>query len=439
MKSEQELREDVLACLMAGLEAADPERLVRDALEREESALPPGESVLVVGFGKAALRMSWGADRTLGDRILGGTLIVPHGSPGKCPPRLRHYHGAHPIPDAGCVAGAQAVRDVVLRAAQSQTQLLCLISGGGSALLTLPPAGIPLEEIRTVTRELQLAGADIRELNCVRKHLDQLKGGRLARIAGPAPILALVLSDVVGDPCDAIASGPVSPDPTAYADAVEVLKHRGLWGRAPEGVRRHLQAGLEGNVEDSPRPDDACFASVRTSIVGNARTAAEAAVGCAQGLGYDSQLLSVEITGEAREAGRVLGQRARAIREGSAGPRMPACLVAAGETAVTVRGAGKGGRNQELVLAAAMEIEGLKGVALGSLGTDGIDGPTDVAGAIATGRTVRRAREQGHNPSAALGENDSYTLFHALGDHIQTGPTGTNVTDLQIVLVSDEH
>ncbi len=425
------LREDALACLRAAIAAVEPERLVREELQIAADSLPGAGPVHVAAIGKAAAAMARGAAAALGDRFAGGVVVTPPGGDDSLPTGCRAIAGGHPVPDAGSVAGGRAVLELAERLGADDL-LLCLISGGGSALMTLPPAGLPLADVQAATMALLRAGATIGELNAVRKHLDRLKGGRLARAAAPARTLALVLSDVVGDPLDVIASGPVSPDPTTFADAVGVIRRRGAWDALPAKVQEHLDRGLRGEAKESPKEADRCFERVAVRIVGNNRLAAEAALAEALRRGFATRLLTTELTGEAREVGRDLAAAALAER---AGPSPgPAGLVAAGETTVTVTGRGSGGRNQELALGAGLALDGCEGILLASAGTDGIDGPTDAAGAFADGATVRRARAHGLDPEAALRDNDTYPFFRALGDLILTGPTGTNVMDLQVVL-----
>ncbi|MBI4520068.1 MAG: DUF4147 domain-containing protein [Gemmatimonadetes bacterium] len=430
---EVRLRRDARRCLDTALRAVDPERLVTDALREE--VLAAGSSVLLVAVGKAAAAMARGARAVIGERVAQGIVLAPRGATPPAPPPLQTFHGGHPVPDEAGVAGAQAVLDLVRGAGRSD-QILLLLSGGGSALMTLPPDDITLHDVRTVTAQLLAAGAPIEDLNCVRKHLDRLKGGQLAREAAPAHVLALVLSDVVGDPLDVIASGPVSPDPTTFADAINVLERYRVWASAPPAVRDHLEAGRAGDVPETPKRGERPFARVRARLVGRGRTAAAAALAEAAVLGYETHLLSDSLTGEAREVGRSLAEIGRRVRDSGVPLPPPACLAAAGETVVTVRGDGVGGRNQELALAAALALENVDGVIVASMGTDGIDGPTDAAGALATWTTLARARRAGLDPRAALDRNDSYPFFRALGDLIVTGPTGTNVMDLQLVLVA---
>lgn len=432
---EARLRDDVGRCFRAALEAVDPRNRVRAALAADP--LPGSGDVVVLAVGKAAGTMAGGARDALGERISRGVVLAPRGTELPEIPGVEGRRGGHPLPDVDGVAGARAVAEVAAGTGPGDRVLL-LLSGGGSALLTLPPDDVPLAAIRAVTDALLRAGAPIGELNAVRKHLDALKGGRLARLVAPAALRVLVLSDVVGNRLDVVASGPAAPDSTTYADAVDVLRSRGAWDGAPAPVRRHLEAGVRGDLPESPGDGDPVFAAVRTEIVADAGTAARAALDQAEALGYAPELLTTTLTGEARDAGRRLGRLAREIREGERGPEPPAAVAAAGETTVTVTGGGKGGRNQELALGAASELDGLEGVLVASLGTDGVDGPTDAAGARATGRTLARARERGLDPGAALRENDAYPFFRALDDLLLTGPTGTNVMDVQLVLVAGD-
>jgi hydroxypyruvate reductase len=314
---------------------------------------------------------------------------------------------------------------------------VCLISGGGSALATWPVEGVSLADLQVATDALLRSGATINELNAVRKHLDRVKGGGIARIAGAkrAQVLSLILSDVVGDPLDVIASGPTSPDSTTFADAWKVIESRGLAENIPSAIREHLLAGRRGEIQDTPKPGDALFERVQNVIVGSNRQAAQAAVKRAEELGFNALLLSTFVEGEAREVARVAAALAKEVVRYDQPVKKPACLVWGGETTVTVHGKGKGGRNQELALAAAIALDGWNGVLVKALGTDGTDGPTDAAGAIATGGTVVRARALGIDASVMLADNDAYHFFAPLGDLIITGPTGTNVNDLFFILV----
>ena len=412
-----------VTCALEGIRAVDPYTIVNGALNRSDFAQGP---ISVVSVGKAAAAMALGAWDALGDRITQGIIIAPT-EVAPFDQRWQTYQGGHPIPTDVGVQGAAAIRDLATSLDAADT-LLCLISGGASALMTLPAASISLSDTQTVTNHLLRAGATIAELNCVRKHVDALKGGRLARLASPARVVALVLSDVVGDPLDVIASGPTVPDPTTITDAIGILHHRNVWPQTPPSIRHHL----ESHTDESPKPGDPCFATVTSTIIGNNTKAAEAALHTATKLGYTSQIVTTTLTGEAREVGNTIAQTARALQTTAATPQ---ALIYAGETTVTVTGSGRGGRNQELTLAAAITLDGTIGITLTSIGTDGIDGPTDAAGAVADGQTLTRARTLGLDASAALTNNDAYPFWQTLGDLVMTGPTGTNVMDLVIVTI----
>ncbi len=441
-KPRSDARADARACLRAAIAAVEPEALTAGFLERHPELLAGAQNLAVAGIGKAAAAMARGARRILGRQLgrqLSGVLIVPEGDT-DAPGGFDVYRGGHPMPDAEGAAGALAIRRLASRLG-AEDALLCLISGGGSALMSLPPDGLSLAAVQETTMALLRSGAGIGELNCVRKHLDQLKGGRLARFASPARVVALVLSDVVGDSLDVIASGPVTADPTTFADAISILERSGLWQRTPAAVREHLasgaRGGARGSTAESAKPGEPCFERVTARIIGNNRLAADAALAEAERRGYRAMLLTTWLSGEAREVGRVLAAIGREMHASGRPLAAPACVVAAGETTVTVRGSGHGGRNQELVLGAAGALDGSAGTLVASIGTDGIDGPTDAAGAVADGATLARSRRLGLDAGRALADNDAYPFFRALDDLIVTGPTGTNVMDVALVLVGE--
>lgn len=417
-------------CALAGIRAVDPYDITRDAVHSAQLTAP----VSVVAVGKAARAMMRGALDAVGPQLARGIVIAPPA--GDMPDqkaatdslndaRITSFLGGHPIPNEQGVTGARAIHDLASSLGAHDT-LLCLISGGASALAMLPADGVSLADIQQLTSRLLRAGATIQELNCVRKHLDGLKGGRLARLAAPARLVAYVLSDVVGDPLDVIASGPTVPDPTTIADAVTILKSYDVWEDAPSSVRTHLQSAND----ESPKPGEEYFANTTTSIIGNNTRAALAARVHAESLGYDAAVTTVTMTGEAREVGDEIARHAIASKV-----TRPTCLIYAGETTVTVTGTGSGGRNQELALGAALALQGHPGFSVASVGTDGIDGPTDAAGAVATSDTIDRAEAMGLDPRHALARNDAYPFWNALGDLVMTGPTGTNVMDLVVVTI----
>lgn len=383
--------------------------------------------VVVLAVGKAAAAMTAEAEVILGDRISAGLALTKygHGEPTRAIP-VRE--AAHPTPDAAGLAAAAELRSLVANLSADDL-VLCLISGGGSALLTAPAVPLSLAELQVTTRLLLAAGANINELNVVRKHLETLKGGGLARACAPARVVALAISDVLGDPLDVIASGPCSGNSSSFADAWAVIERYGLGGQLPAPVVAHLQAGLRGAVPPLPRPDDPLFARASAAVIANLPRAAGAAAERATALGWETQVAELTIEGEAREVARAIV--ARAARLGSGGRR---CLILGGETTVTVRGDGIGGRNTELALAAALGIVGRTGLAIASVTTDGDDGPTGAAGAVATGDTVARGAALGLSASDALARNDSATFFRQAGGLIVSGPTRTNVADLYFVL-----
>ncbi len=457
MRTRMDLRRDLFTLQRTALEAVDPYAAVRRHLVREGNSLrfsgqrwPATESwgardprVTLISVGKAAVPMAAAAAEVLGAWMLSGIVVTKYGHRAgyQLPSRLNIVEAGHPVPDA---EGLRAGREVVAHlqgaceddVGHGCDLVMVLLSGGASALLPAPAPGLELEHLQQTTDLLLRAGATIVEMNVVRKHLSQLKGGRLARLASPVPVATLVLSDVVGDPLDVIASGPTSPDPTTYRDALEILERYALEDRVPSEVRAHLVTGLAGELEETPKPDDPLFDRVLNTLVGSNRIAAEAVVAKAGELGYHCLLLSTFIEGEAREIAKVAVACARSIRADSHPLAPPACLVWGGETTVTVRGEGKGGRNQELALAAALGLEGMDNLALLALATDGTDGPTDAAGAVVDGTSIRRARDLGWDPRAVLRDNDAYSLLEDTEDLLLTGPTGTNVNDILVLLVA---
>jgi hydroxypyruvate reductase len=438
----EELRRAALAIFRAAVRAVDPGEAVRRHLTRAGSCLRIGEEtvdldtvgeIVVVGCGKAAAPMATAVEEILGDRIARGVVVTKYGHV-QPTHRIRVHEAGHPIPDDAGIAGVRAVLDHV-RGLSGDDLVFVLISGGGSALTPAPVAGVSLAEEQALTEALLACGADIREMNTLRKHISRFKGGQLARAIQPARAITLVLSDIVGDPLDAIASGPTVPDPTTFGDALSVLDKFGMREKIPHSIRAHLETGERGGIHETPKPGDPLFARVSNLIVGSNIQALEAARAEAQGLGVTAMILSSSIEGETREIARMHAALAREIRTSGNPLRPPACLISGGETTVTLRGSGKGGRNQEFVLAAALDIAGLPDTVVLSAGSDGTDGPTDAAGAIADGDTYSRALAHGLNPRAALDANDAYPFFDGLNDLIVTGPTRTNVMDVRVILV----
>lgn len=430
-------REMVDSFFCAALAAVDPLRALPPHLLKVRELYRSGgfDRLVVAGFGKAALPMAMAAEELLGTAIDCGLVIVPHGArQATLPSRIEVATAGHPHPDPDGVAATLRIMDLA-RQATDKTLLLLLISGGGSALFTAPAEGITLEQKLQTSRLLMEAGADILELNSVRKHLSKIKGGNLAALARPARLIALAISDVPGDSPDVIASGPAYPDPTRFPDAMRVLERLGISSKVPAPVLERLRQGAAGAIAETPKPGDPIFSSVTTVLAARNRDALAAAARAATRQGVRTRILEDAVCGEARRAGQRLAEIALKERDGlAAGERL--CLISGGETTVRVVGKGKGGRNQELAVAFAAAIEGKAGITLLSAGTDGIDGPTDAAGGVVDGNTAAVARAAGLDPGRFLADNDAYSLLERCGGLFKTGATGTNVMDLQIALLS---
>jgi hydroxypyruvate reductase len=428
--SSQDLQDAAVRLQQAALAAVDPAAAIHRHVRRAGNDLIVAqrrydlnayERVFVIGGGKAVVSMASAVVDILGEHLTCGTVVTKYEhARGWSHPAFELIEAGHPVPDENSVRGAQAVAELA-RQATERDLVICLISGGGSALLTRPAEGLTLDDFQRLTDGLLRSGATINEINAVRKHCSGIKGGNLARLTAPARLVTLILSDVIGDPLDVIASGPTVPDSTTVEEAEEVLERHGIAGAV--------------SLRETPKPGDPVFVRVQNIVVGSNRLAALAAVEKARALGFEALLLGTYVEGEAREVAQVAAALAKGMRADGDPLQPPACLVWGGETTVTIRGAGKGGRNQELALAAALALDGWPGVLLMALATDGTDGPTDAAGAVVTGETMARARELGLNVRAALDANDSYHFFEALDDLICTGPTGTNVNDLLFILV----
>jgi hydroxypyruvate reductase len=426
-------REAATAIWQAALAAAAAEPLVRGALHCDGARLAAGSRtwdvarlgrVIVLGCGKAGAAMARAVEEILGDRVADGFVVVKDGHTG--PTRRIHLAEAgHPVPDSRGQRAARRLLDLAHGAA-AEDLVVVLISGGGSALTPAPAPPITLPEKQATTRLLLEAGATINALNAVRKHLSTLKGGQLARAAMPAEVLTLVLSDVIGDPLDVIASGPTAPDPSTFGEALGVLADRGLRGRVPRSIVAHLEAGRRGEIDETPKPGDPLFDRVTNLVIGNNALVVEAAATRARQLGYEPHVLTRELQGEAREVARELVVRARRLPPGS-------CLIAGGETTVTVRGHGRGGRCQEFALAAALALRPDEELVVLAGGTDGTDGPTHAAGAVVDA-TTSRDRHAGSDASLALEDNDAYTYLRAADALLVTGPTHTNLLDLYLLL-----
>lgn len=435
------LRRAASAILERALVAADPAHLVRANLRARKGGLEIAGKryetdrgrVVIVAAGKAAVPMASAAEEILGRRLSGGLAVTSQETGGVG--RVRVLTARHPVPDERGVAAAREVEELVGDLGRRDL-LLVLLSGGASALLPAPAEGLSLEDKQRTTEVLLRGGATIHEVNAVRKHLSRLKGGGLVKKAAPARVATLVLSDVVGDDLSTIASGPTVPDPTTFADAVSVLESRGLGDQVPRAVRERLQAGTRGRVPETPRPGEALFRRVHTHIVGSNRLSVQAASREARRQGFRPVVLTTSLQGEAREVARVLVAILRECVESGRPAREPVCLLAGGETTVTVVGTGRGGRNQEMAVAAAEELAGFPAPAVvAALGTDGIDGMSDAAGGVVDDQTTARAEGLGLAPPGVfLGANDTRNYLGPVGDLIVTGPTGTNVCDVTVLL-----
>ena len=431
-----------LRSLEHALNAVDAGKLLKAKVRMKDSILHAGEhrfdmtkfrNVYVVGGGKAGGAMAQALEEILGHRITEGVINVPYGD--KHTTSLVRLQGAsHPVPDQAGVAGTRRMLEIADKA-QKDDLIIALISGGGSSLMPLPRGNISLEDKQELTSALLKSGAKISEINAVRKHNSDFKGGWLAKKAYPATALNLVLSDVVGDPLEFIASGPTVPDSTTFADVRSVLLKYGLWEKTPSSVRELIVDGEKGLVAETPKAGDVAFERVYSVILGNCRSAAVAACRYLKAEGLNTLLLTSSLEGEARCVGTMLGSLANDVITSDEPLPKPAAIVAAGETTVTVTGKGLGGRNQELALSAALELRKVEGVVIASLSTDGADGPTDAAGAVVDGSTLTLAARLGLKPEKFLAENDSYSFFSKLGDLIVTGPTGTNVNDISLIIV----
>ena len=430
MKFEARLRRQALGIFKAALRAANPAAGVAGWLARED--LARYRHIYVVGAGKAGAAMARAAERVLGRRITRGLLNVKDGHivPLR---RIELNECGHPIPDQRGVEGARRIAEIAAGAGPDDL-VLCLISGGASALLPLPADPITLDEKQEVTKLMLACGASIHEINAVRKHISQIKGGQLARLAYPAQVLSLLLSDVIGDNLDVIGSGPTAPDASTFALAHAILEKYEIFHRAPISIRERIECGGRGQIPETPKQGDAIFKRVRNVVIGSNRLAVDAAAARARQLGFRTLVLSTFVEGETREIARMHAAIAKEIVHAGRPLKAPACIITGGETTVTLHGDGLGGRNQEFVLSAAIDIAGLSNVVVLSAGTDGSDGPTDAAGATADGRTLAR------NPRAPefLARNDSYRYFEGLGDLIVTGPTHTNVMDVRLILVGEQ-
>ncbi len=445
MKSRQNLRIDAARIWSAALRAVEPEAAIRRSVKRRGSRLRVGgypidvsrnNRIWVLGAGKAAAPMGAALESVLGKRLAGGLLVTKygHGLP------LRHIElleAGHPLPDQNGIEAGRRIEALARQGIGMRDLVFVLLSGGGSALLVSPAEGITLEDKLETTRLLLNGGATIHELNAVRKHLSRLKGGHLARLLAHTRIVALVLSDVVGDDLDTIASGPLAPDTTTFGDCLEILERLQVLDVVPESVRRRLEAGARGELPETPKRGDRTFRNCRTVFVGNNTLACLAAAREARRLGYHTMVLTSRLEGDTGEAARFHMSVATEVALTSNPLRRPACILSGGETTVRVTGSGSGGRNQEFALHCARTLGRMTApCVVASVGTDGTDGPTDAAGALVDNATVAKSLKFGAGfLTHCLRENNSYEFFRRLDDLVFTGPTRTNVMDLHIILI----
>ncbi|MCX8149938.1 MAG: glycerate kinase [Candidatus Bathyarchaeota archaeon] len=435
-------RKIVLESLQVALKAVDPKALLKNKVVLNHSSfcidqitfdLEKFRNIYVIGGGKASGVMAEAIEEILGKHIKSGIVNVPYGNQSKTH-IVKLHEASHPVPDEAGVEGTkQIVR--IAQSAEKDDLLICLISGGGSSLMALPREGVSLEDKKRLTEALLKSGATINEVNIVRKHVSGFKGGLLAKHAYPATVLNLILSDVVDDDLSSIASGPTAPDPSTFTDAKHILKKYGIWEDVPSSIQKVLSEGIEGKIADTPKKGDPIFERVYNVIVGNNRIASNAAVNYLKTEGVNTFLLTSSLECEAKQAGAIMASICREIFVSGNPLRRPAGIVVGGETTVKVTGTGSGGRNQELTLAAALKLKGLGSCVLASLSTDGVDGPTDAAGAIADGYTLMRAEQARLDAKRFLADNDSYSFFSRLGDLIFVGQTGTNVNDISVIVI----
>ena len=444
-RSTRKAREVALNAIEKALNAVNPKNIMESKVvlnndilnvDGREFDLSEFRRVFIVGGGKASGSMAEALEQILGDRMEAGVIVVPRGTSSRYKTeRIEIHESSHPIPDVDSMEGAGKIMKIA-ECAGEKDLILCLISGGGSSLMAMPRDQVSLDDKKKVTLMLLRSGATINEINSIRKHISGFKGGMLAKTAYPASLVSIILSDVIGDYLDVIASGPTVPDSSTYQDATDILEKYNLWENAPNSVKKILRDGVKGSISETPKPGDKVFEKVHNIIIGSNRLASSAAVQELQRHGMNTVFLTSFLEGEARDVGVMLAAFALEIHaSGNPAPK-PAAIVVGGETTVTVVGDGVGGRNQEIALSAATRIDGLDGVVIVSATTDGVDGPTDAAGAIVDGGTMARVRKYGLNPLEYLSNNDSYSFFSKLGDLIVTGPTGTNVNDLSIVILT---
>ncbi len=438
-------QKDIEDIFNAGLDAANPREAIKLAVKLDEVDngllrvrdkeydVNRFKRILVVGAGKAAAPMAQAMEELLGERLTGGVITTKYGH-GLSLKIISVTEAGHPVPDSKGFAGTERILEM-LQGTDKNDLIFCLISGGGSALMPLPVAGLTLEDKQKTTQELLDCGATIHEINTIRKHISAIKGGKLARSAYPGTLIALILSDVIGDDLDVIASGPTVPDRSTFDDCIGIIAKYDLSKKIPSSVMEYLNRGQSGMEEETPKPGEPLFEKTAAVIIGSASLSLDAAAAKAKNLGYNTLFLSSFIEGETRDVAKVHAAIGKEVIKSGNPVRRPACIISGGETTVTIRGDGLGGRNTEFVLAASIEINGVDGITVLSCGTDGTDGPTDAAGAVADGATYALALDKGMKPEEYLRNNDSYRFFENAGGLVKTGPTMTNVMDLRVMLI----
>ena len=435
------IKEDCLEIFKAGVEAVDPYSAIQRYLRVDGDNLIVADNrftlsdydhVYIIGAGKATAVMALAVEDALKEKLAGGFVIVKYGHTANLA-KTELVEAGHPVPDEAGFQATQKLEETA-RGFGTHDLVLCLMSGGGSALLPLPVIGVTLQDKQTTTKQLLDSGASIHQINTIRKHLSRIKGGGLARMTYPATLISLILSDVIGNDLDVIASGPTVGDSSTFQDCLAIIKQYGMEEKIPHSVRSYLEHGVAGAHDETPKPDDPIFEKTRNIIIGSNIQCLEAAEKKAQVLGYNALILSSFIEGETKEVARMHTALLKEILSSQRPVAPPACLITGGETTVTIRGKGKGGRNQEFVLAGVREIAHWKGAAVFSAGTDGNDGPTDAAGAYGDWSTLDKAQALGLDPNTYLKNNDSYHFFEKINDLIVTGPTNTNVMDLRILI-----
>lgn len=440
---DRKARRLALSGINAALNAVDPKEIIKSKVVLKKNLLKicgcsfdlsKFRNVFVVGGGKAGGSMAQALEEVLKDLITDGMVNIPYASGQYDIQRIKLREARHPVPDEAGERGVRRMLDLV-SSADEKDLVICLISGGGSSLMPLPRGGISIQDKTITTDALLKSGATINEINAVRKHISDFKGGWLARRAYPATVINLVLSDVIGDPLDSIASGPTVPDTTTFREAIHVLKRYRLWSRVPDSVRKVLLDGQKGLIPETPKANDKAFRRVHNFVVANNQSATLTAYNKLHDAGLNTLYLTSYLEGEARYVGTMFAAVIKEIIESGNPIPKPAGIVAGGETTVTVVGGGQGGRNQEIALGTALKMKHTDGTVIASIDTDGIDGPTDAAGALADGKTIHRSKMLGLNAENFLVNNDSYTFFSKLGNLIFTGPTGTNVNDISVIIV----